>query len=152
MLFRSQPEASAKPRRSESQAESQAISLMSSASAALISFHFFPLHPYFFSTLISFIAGNCETRNCISQLPALYYERIRRRKSSPPFDIFYPGLLYRICLILCICCCYIHTCLLRFSVLEEFCCNLWEQCIRKNILILLLVLRHFLLELSERWL
>ena len=50
--------------------------------------------------------------------------------------------LYRVSTVLCICDGSINLGLLGFTILEEFGCNLREQCIGKNVLFLLLVLLH----------
>ena len=46
----------------------------------------------------------------------------------------------------------INLVLLCLTVFEELSCYLWEQCIGKHVLILLLVLSHFLLDICKLWL
>ena len=53
------------------------------------------------------------------------------------FYTWRPQKLYRITTVFRIRYCRIHLCLLCFSILEEVYSNLWEQCVRQYIFILL---------------
>ena len=61
----------------------------------------------------------------------------RSRIESGTSTLDVPENLYRITTVFRIRYCRIHLCLLCFSILEEVYSNLWEQCVRQYIFILL---------------
>lgn len=61
----------------------------------------------------------------------------RSRIESGTSTLDVPENLYRITTVFRIRYCHIHLCLLCFSILEEVYSNLWEQCVRQYIFILL---------------